>query len=464
MQQTQLPSWKPRSFQKAGVILGIKQACAGFLFPPGGGKTSTMYMIFRILKDKGFVKRMLVICPIRPMYNVWPNQKDSYAEFTHLTVEVLHGKDKHQAMKSEADIHVINPDGLQWFLSAANMAWIKKHYDVLCVDESTKFKNTQTTRFKLLKKVIPMFKRRYILTGTPTPQGLMDLFGQVYILDEGQALGRYITHYRNNYFFPSGFGGYDWSLQPGAEERIAERVAPLTLRVDLKDIGADLPELVHNDIWVSLPPDARKTYDAMEEQMMLQIEEDPLVAANAAVASSKCRQIANGAVIDTDKAVWYPVHNEKLDALTDLMEQLQGQPLLITYEFKFDRDRIAERLKVPCISTGDAKHDSKYIKLFAEGKLPAVMGNPQSIALGIDGLQNHCNNIAMIGVTWSLQNYQQVILRVQRQGSSSKRVFLHRILARNTVDERAIRVLDAREAHQEDFMQMLKSMRGSRPS
>jgi hypothetical protein len=198
----------------------------------------------------------------------------------------------------------------------------------------------------------------------------------------------------------------------------------------------------------------------MEDTLVAAIEAGEVVAANAAVASSKCRQIANGCIYESDKpGKWHSVHNGKYDALEDLIEQLQGESLLVTYEFGFDRDYLEKKFKIPCISTGKSKHDALHIDLFSKGLLPVVMGHPQSIALGIDGLQNHCHHIAMLGVTWKLEDYQQVIMRVQRSGSKSKTVFLHRILARGTVDERVIKILDQRAVAQADFMGLLKSIR-----
>jgi hypothetical protein len=469
MKPMQLPSWKPRSFQRDGIKLMISQACAGLLFPPGGGKTSTVYMAFRILQDKKYVEKMLVICPVRPMYRVWPHQKDKFAEFQHLRVAVLHGPDKEALLHSDDyDIYVVNPEGLPWLFeidpaglpNKRRLAMLKAKFPMLVVDESTKFKNSQTKRFKILKHLVPHFKRRYILTGSFTSKGLLDLFGQVYILDEGQSLGRYITHFRNKFFYPSGYGGYEWTPQPDARERIAERISPLVIRVDLDDMGIDLPELVFDDIWVDLPKAARQQYDLMEDALVARLEGGSVVAANAAVASSKCRQIANGILFDSeDQGKWHAIHDEKLDALEDLMEQLQGHPLLITYEFKPDAERITKRLKVVSISTGNAKKDDQNIELFSKGLLTAVQGHPDSIALGIDGLQDSCSHIAMVGVTWNLINYQQVIDRVRRQGSKSKRVIVHRILARNTLDERTIQVLDAREKDQGAFLTMLKELR-----
>jgi SNF2 family DNA or RNA helicase len=440
----------------------------GLLLPPGAGKTSMVYMLIKVLMAQGFIKRALVICPVRPMLRVWPHQKDRFAEFADLRVNVLHGKDKEQQLvEDDVDISVINPEGLAWLFAAdkdmkpdpVRMKWLASRYDMLVVDESTKFKNSQSNRFKLLKALVPKFKRRYILTGTPTPKGLMDLFGQVYILDEGQSLGRYITHFRTKYFFPSGYGGYDWQLMPDGEQRILDAVAPLVFRRDLKDAEIDLPEIVWDDIWVDLPPAAMKLYRQMEDDMVARMDEGSVVAENGAVASGKCRQIANGNLIDTETGEWRKVHAEKVDALVELIEQLQGEPCLVTYEFKSDAADIMAALKCPNISSGSAKKDDKNIEHFSRGLLPVVIGNPASIALGIDGLQDSCCHIAMVGCTWKLQDYIQVIDRIRRQGSKSKRVWVHRILARHTLDERMVKVLEQREATQDNFMDLLKAMR-----
>lgn len=470
-QELQSVSWKPRSYQKSGVKLCVAQACAGLLYKPGLGKTSVIYMATRILQDKQFVDKVIVICPLRPAYNVWPEQQLKYDEFKHLRVGVLHGKDKEEVLGSDDyDIYVINPEGLPWLFNATTdkgkvhldpvrMKWLIAKFQMLVVDESTKFKNSQTQRFKLLKAFVPYFKRRYILTGTPTPRSLLDLFGQIYILDEGASLGRYITHYRTAFFYPSGFGGYEWTPQPDADIRIGKKIASLVQVVEAKG-NIELPELMYDDIWVTLPPKAKAEYRRMEDELVAAVEEGRVVAANAAVASSKCRQIANGCVYSSEEAGAYAqIHDEKLDALEDLLEQLQGDPCLVTYEFGFDRARIAERLKMPCISTGNAKKDAEVIKQFAGGLHPAVMGQPQSVSLGIDGLQDNCFHIAMFGVTWRLLDYEQVIDRVRRSGNKSKHVIVHRILARDTVDERVIKVLEGRDKSQQAFLKILKELR-----
>lgn len=467
--KTQSKPFVPRSFQEVGISLGLSQACAGFLLDPGLGKTTIMYAIFSILQQMKMAKKMLVVCPLKPAYRVWPNQKNRWDEFKHLRVDILHGKDKDAILASDDyDIYVINPEGLAWLLGADSknkpdprkLAAVRQKFDILCVDESTKFKDTQTNRFKLFRHTVPVFKRRYILTGTPTPTGLEGLFGQIYLLDEGAALGRYITAYRAAYFHTMPWDKYNYIPNHDAAQRIGDKIAPLVLRASRNAL--DLPALLFDDRYVDLPAAAQRAYKDAEEDMILRLEETTIVAANAAVASAKCRQIANGFIYDENKTA-HPIHDEKMVELLNLVEELDGEPLVVTYEFVEDRERLTAALKCPCISTGNAKKDEETITRFIRGAYPVVIGSTASISLGIDGLQDVCGHMAMFGVTWKLQDYLQVIDRIRRQGSTHGTVIVHRILARSTVDERVVRRLDALEGDMLDFMALLQEIREHAP-
>jgi len=448
--------------------LAISQACLGLLLPPGAGKTTIVYAALGILQNAGFVQKMLVICPLKPAYNVWPRQKDAWDEFKHLRVCVLHGKDKEELLQSDDyDIYVVNPEGLPWLFgsdakhkpSRERREFIRNKFQMLVVDESTKFKDTGTNRFKLLRNVVPVFKRRLILTGTLNPQGLIDVFGQIYILDEGASLGQYITHYRNSYFRTEPWNPHSYIPLPHAMENIGAKIANLTLRVDRSEIKG-LPELKFDDRYVELPTAAQRLYDAAEEDLILRIEEKAIVAANAAVASSKCRQIANGFVYDNDGKAEY-IHSEKLEELKRLIEELQGEPLIVTYEFQEDRDVLARELQIPSISTGNAKKDDETIQRFRRGAFPVVMGSTPSISMGIDGLQDVCGHMFMFGVTWKLVDYIQIIDRIRRQGSKHGYVIIHRCLARGTVDERVVRKLEGNEGNMIEFMDILEELRAT---
>ena len=457
--------YEPRSFQETGIRLGLSQAAAGFLLDPGLGKTTIAYAIVTILLQKRMIKKTLVICPLKPAYNVWPKQHKTWNEFKHLRVCVLHGKDKEALLLSDDyDVYVVNPEGLPWLFTAtgakpaaARLAYIRNKFDVLIVDESTKFKDTSTNRFKLVRNVVGVFKRRYILTGTLNPTGLEDIFGQTYLLDEGAALGRFITAYRAKYFHQKPWDKYTHFPNAGAFEEVCEKIAPYMLRVSRSEIK-DLPALLLDDRYIDLSPEVQRIYDAAQDDLIVRMETKTIVAANAAVASSKCRQIANGFVYGNDGEPTR-LHTEKLEALKDLIEELAGEPLIVTYEFQEDRDLLMQELKVPSISTGNTKKDDETIERFRRGAFPVVLGSTASISLGIDGLQDVCGHMAMFGVTWKLIDYLQVIDRIRRQGSSHASVVLHRILARGTVDERVVRKLDEREGEMIDFMELLQDLR-----
>lgn len=436
---------------------------------PGMGKTTTIYAIYSILKSKSFVKRVLVIAPLRVCYNVWPTQCHEWAEFDHFQVKILHGKDKDKNLKDlSADIYCVNPEGLPWLTGAVKagkrkmvldpkkLAYLKEHFDVLVVDESTKFKDTGTSRFQILRQFIKNFRRRYILTGTFSPNGLLDLFGQVYILDEGDSLGPYITGYKNKYFYPTDHLGYNLAPHSWAPEAVAQKIAPLCLVLDRNE-HLDMPELIFNDIVVELPLAARGKYDLMESALVALLDEGNIIAANAAVATSKCRQIANGALYLEDHS-HVNIHDAKLDALEDLVDQMSGEPLLVAYEFKFDLERIQERLKCPALGQGSMKQDADLIMAWNSGRIPVLLGHPASISLGLN-LQGACANMCWYGLTWNLEQYLQTIDRIYRQGQKSPHVIVHRILAKDTLDERVLQVLDSKEKSQDQFLKLLEGMR-----
>lgn len=464
MSTTELRSWTPRSYQERAVRLGVSQACAGFLLRPGMGKTTISYAIIKILKSKGLIKRTLVIAPLRVVYNVWPKQKNDWQQFADLRVTVLHGKNRIANLHDLShDIYCINPEGLEWLDKPEHAEWVRQNFDVLIVDESTKFKNTGTERFKRIKKLIRYFKRRYILTGTFTPNGLLDLFGQVYLLDEGAALGRYITHYKTKYFYPTDYMGYALAPHPWALEEIAKKIEPLTLVLD-REGNLEMPELLFNDIEVDLPPAAREQYQQMERHMLATLDTELVVAANAAVATSKCRQIANGCLFtNAGDGTWTDLHDAKIDALKDLVEQLSGESVLVVYEFKPDLEKLRKAFPNAVLLTGgNATQDAKNISMFSSGFVQMGLGQFTSISLGIDGLQNKCRNVVMFGLTWNLQDYSQTIDRIWRQGQKADTVIVHRIIAKETVDSRVLQVLNDKDATQNNFLSLLKRMKGDR--
>lgn len=443
------PSWTPHSYQKRAIQLMLSQASAGLFLDPGLGKTSIALASFLILLNRKLASKVLIVAPLRPVYKVWPDEIKKWAEFEGLEYSILHGKGKEERLHDDADIHIINPEGLLWLLKQN----IPK-YDILCIDESSKFKNSQTQRFKLLKPLLPKFKRRWILTGTPVPNGLEDLFGQIYILDLGATLGKYITHFRNNYFQRVGYNLYDWRPVPGAFERVVDKISPLVLRMKAEDY-LEMPELIKTVIKVDLPEKARKQYDEVEELFLTALDEGVIVAANAAVAGIKCRQIANGAVY-VDPPEYVTLHDTKLEALEDLLAELGGSPTIVFYEFEHDRERICTLLRdVPVLGSGlsPSKLDG-LINRFNAGEIPVMLGHPASMGHGLN-LQGSCHHVIWFGIPWNLEHYDQAIARIYRQGQQSDRVFVYHIVAEDTLDEKVMKTLASKDRSQQSLLDSL---------
>lgn len=467
--------WNPHEYQKTAVRFLVERACAGLFLDPGLGKTSITYAALKILRTQHFIKRTLVIAPLRPCYLVWPAEAQKWSDFNSTRVEVLHGPDKNKALKRDADVYVINPEGLPWLFQQQNK-WFYDKLDGLVIDESSKFKHTNTQRFKNLKPMLPKFKRRIILTGTPVPNGLLDLFGQIYILDGGAALGRFISHYRTEYFAPTGFGGYTWVLNKGAEEKILEKISPLVLRMSEVDY-LKLPPLIKDTVFVDLPEETRELYDRLERDFVLQLRSGDVTAINAAAATMKLRQIANGGVytdnLDEDKPrvsgprTWDDLHDMKTGAVLELLEELGGKPTLIAYEFKHDLARLQKALKkvykrdIPYIGGGVNMRDTKTIEAaWNAGQIPMLLVQPQSVSHGLN-LQKGGRAVIFHSLTYNYEDYDQLIRRIWRQGQKA-RVFIYHIVARDTVDEAIVRAVDGKAKTQRRVFDVLREYTLSR--
>lgn len=431
----------------------LTQTVAGLFLDPGLGKTVICLSAFMILHKKGLAKKMLIIAPLRPVYKVWPDEIKKWDHTAHLTYTILHGPDKNERLKDDVNIYIINPEGLQWLYGRPH-----PQFDILCIDESSKFRDTQTKRFKLLKPFFQNFARRWILTGTPAPNGLEGLFGQIYILDLGRSLGRYITHFRTNFFMRSPWNVYEWLPRQGAFQEVVEKISPLVLQLSSEDY-LKMPTLVLRQISVTLPPPARKVYDDVENSFFSALEEGNIVASSAAVAGVKCRQVANGAVYDEFRKV-LPVHEEKLEALESLLEELNGAPCLVLYEFIHDLERIQTRIgPLPNLGSGTStKQMEGIIDKFNAGSIPTLLGHPRSMGHGLN-LQGSCHHVIWFGITWDLELYDQAIARVYRQGQQKDKVFVYSIVAKDTLDERVVAVLGKKDKEQQKLLKALSRHR-----
>ena len=480
--------WKPRNYMRRSVKFLLEHACGGLFLDPGMGKTAITLATIKILIQQKLIQKVLIIAPLRPCYLVWPKELQKWVDFHGLTMTVLHGPKKDELLKQKSDIYVINPEGLEWLTQAVKTKtthnkvkvsvdltrWKSLGFDLLVVDELSKFKHTNTTRFKMIKLVLGFFRRRWGLTGSPAANGLMGLFGQMYILDQGRSLGQFITHYRMKYFEPVDLNGYVWRLQPDAEKLIYKRIAPVVLRLGAEDY-LEMPELVENIIRVDLPEKVRKMYDQMENDLLARINSHIVTASTAAASSTKCRQIANGGIylepgllegfkLPPSEREWVNLHTEKVDALEDLIDELQGQPLLVAYDFEHDFDRIKKKFgdDVPYIGSGvSTRRELELEILWNAGKLPLLFGHPMSIAHGLN-LQEQAQHVCWHSLTWDYELYDQFVRRIRRQGNKAKRVFSHLIVARKTIDEVMLATLRAKEKGQTAFFDGLKKLAVSR--
>lgn len=474
--------WTPHAYQKKAVKFLLEHAAAALFLDPGLGKTSIVLAAIKFLIKRKIINKVLLIAPLRVCYSVWPREVEKWSDFHGLRIEILHGPKKDEALNREADIYVINPEGLDWLLqvektktsqgktrvSVDTRRFKALGFDTLVIDELTNFKHTNTNRFKALKLVLHLFARRWGLTGSPAANGLMDLFGQCFVLDQGRSLGQYITQFRMKYFDPS-FDGFSWTLKPGADKEIYQAVRPLALRMSADDY-LDMPTLIENNIRVDLPEKVMKMYQQLEDDLIAKLDDRTVVAATAAAASIKCRQVASGGIyldpevqalikLPKSNREWANLHTEKVDALEGLMEELQGSPILVAYDFGHDLDRLRERFpKAVFACDYNMKEFPKLEDSWNRGEITMLFGHPQSVGHGLN-LQKAGNHVCWHTPTWNYELYDQFIRRVLRQGNKSKKIFVHHIIARDTIDEAIIAALKSKKKGQGALFEALKNLR-----
>lgn len=450
-------NWEPLPYMERAVQHLLENAHAGLFLKPGMRKTSITLAAYDILRDIKMVGGLLVIAPLRVIHTSWPREVKKWKEFEHLSVGILHGPKKDKVLAEKHDVYLINYEGLEWLFGALGAK--RWPFDMLVVDESTKLKNISSKRFKLLKPHLKKFKRRVILTGTPMANHLIDIFGQIYVMDMGQTFGAYITHWRNRFFYPTGFGGFTWAPKEGTEEAIQEMTAPTCFYAH-DDDWLKLPPILEKDIEIELPPKAMAAYLQMEDTLRLDFKEGRINASNAAVATGKCRQIANGGVfIDASENKWQQIHDAKTEAVVDLIEELSGAPALVVYEYRHDLERLQKALgkDTPFIGRGGVK-PAKMPELINEwnrGRIPYIIVNAQSMAHGVDGLQEAGRAVIWHSLTYNYDDYFQLIRRLQRSGQR-ERVLVAHIIAKGTVDRAVLGMVRAKGKTQRNFFDALR--------
>lgn len=443
----------PHSYQEYAINKVIEKPAVGLFLDMGLGKTvTTLTAITDLLHDYFSVHKVLVIAPKRVAEDTWSRETEKWRHTEYLRVSKVLGpaKKRLEALEAKADLYVINRENVDWLVNHYGKNW---PFDMVVIDELSSFKSPKAKRFKQLRRVRPFIKRIVGLTGTPAPNSLIDLWPQLYLLDRGERLGTTITGYRNEYFNPgrrdpSRFIVFDWELKEGAEEIIHERIGDICISMKAKDY-LQLPERIDNEISVQLSKKEREIYDRLEKDKILEFEEQDVIANNAAGLTGKLLQLSNGEVYD-DEGKTVHIHDRKLDALEEIIEESQGQPILLFYSFKHDRDRIRKRF-----SQAEELDQDDSIARWNKGEIPLLVAHPASAGHGLN-LQDGGHIIVWFGLTWSLELYQQANARLDRQGQQNS-VIVHHLLVENSVDEHVLKVLQGKEEGQEALLEAVKA-------
>lgn len=447
--------YTPWPYQDFATNHIIENPYAGLLLDMGLGKTvSTLTAVNRLMYEDLEIDKTLVIAPKRVAEETWPEEVLKWDHLKHLRVSVVLGTESQRisALKVKADIYVINRENVAWLIGYYQSAF---PFDMVVIDELSSFKSAKAIRFKALRRIRPMVKRVVGLTGTPAPNGLIDLWPQIYLLDMGERLGKTLTRYREAYFTPGRRNGhvvYNYNLNEGGEKAIYERISDICISMKAKDY-LQLPERINRTVSIHLPPAVKSRYDDFEREQILALDNedlDEISAVNAAALSGKLLQFANGAIYDSNKD-WHEIHRAKLEALDEIVEAANGQPVLVFYSFKHDLTRIQKHLRKYKPVKLDTKED---IRNWNAGKTQLLLAHPASAGHGLN-LQAGGNIIVWFGLTWSLELYQQANARLDRQGQT-KPVIVHHLTVAGTMDEDVIKSTDRKAAGQDALMDAVK--------
>lgn len=448
--------FKPHDYQKYATEFIESHPIAAVILQMGLGKTvCTLTAIEHLMYDTFEVSKVLIVAPLRVAKVTWSDEINKWDHLSHLTYSVAVGSEKERlsALKKKADLYMINRENLQWLIEKSGLPF---DYDMVVLDELSSFKSWQSKRFRAFMKVRPKVQRVVGLTGTPSSNGLMDLFAEFKCLDMGERLGRFITQYRNSFFIPDRMNGqvvYSYKLRPFAEEEIYRRIGDITISMKALD-HLKMPELIENRYPVYMDDGEKQQYESMKKNLILPyLENEAITAANAATLSGKLCQMANGAVYSDEGSVAH-IHDRKLDALEDIIEAAQG-PILLCYWFKHDLERITKKLDELKVEYARISSDGS-IRMWNEGKFQVGLIHPASAGHGLN-LQAGGNHIVWFGLTWSLELLEQTNARLWRQGQRAETVVVQYLVTAGTIDERILDAISKKEQDQNALIDAVKA-------
>lgn len=443
--------YNPHPYQRYATNKILEQDAVGLFLDMGLGKTvSTLTAVDQLLYDYFDVEKVLVIAPLRVAQKTWPDEIRKWDHLKHLRISRVLGNEKQRlaALQVKADIWIINRENVEWLVDLYGKNW---PFDMVVIDELSSFKSSKAKRFRALRKVRPMIKRIVGLTGTPAPNGLIDLWPQVYLLDQGERLGKTVTGYRSRYFDPGKRNRtviFSWDPKPGAEEAIYSKLEDLCVSMSAED-WLQMPERIDREVMVQIPEAVRAQYDQLERDLLLPVAGGDITADTMAILSNKLLQMANGAVYDENGAT-REIHQAKIEALDDILEAANGQPVLVFYNYQHDRDRLLKH--IPAARVLDTEDD---IEKWNQGKIPVMLAHPASAGHGLN-LQAGGNIIVWFGLTWSLELYQQANARLYRQGQD-KSVIIHHLVAEETIDGDVMAALAGKDVSQKALLEAVKA-------
>ena len=448
--------FKPHDYQRYAIEFIESHPIAAVILQMGLGKTvCTLTAIEHLMYDTFEVSKVLIVAPLRVAKVTWSDEIDKWDHLSHLTYSVAVGSEKERlsALKKKADLYMINRENLQWLIEKSGLPF---DYDMVVLDELSSFKSWQSKRFRAFMKVRPKVQRVVGLTGTPSSNGLMDLFAEFKCLDMGERLGRFITQYRSAFFIPDRMNGqvvYSYKPRPFAEEEIYRRIGDITISMKALD-HLKMPELIENRYPVYMDDGEKQQYESMKKDLILPyLENEAITAANAAALSGKLCQMANGAVYSDEGSVVH-IHDRKLDALEDIIEAAQG-PILLCYWFKHDLERITKKLDELKVEYARISSDGS-IRMWNEGKFQVGLIHPASAGHGLN-LQAGGNHIVWFGLTWSLELLEQTNARLWRQGQRAETVVVQYLVTAGTIDERILDAISKKEKDQNALIDAVKA-------
>lgn len=446
----------PHTYQDYAEKRVINTKFIALLLEMGLGKTvTTLTAIDKLLNDYFDADQVLVIAPLRVAEDTWARETAKWDHLQHLRISKVLGsaEQRRRALRTDADIWIINRENVEWLVGEYGSRW---PFDTVVIDELSSFKNHQSKRFKALRRVRPMIKRLIGLTGTPAPNGLMDLWAPVYLLDQGERLGKTITAYRDRYFLPgerSGHVVYNWKAKKEAEERVYKAISDIAVSMKAED-WLELPERIDRMIPVRLSGRAAELYKKLEKELLIEYADADVVAQTAAVLSNKLLQMASGAVYDEDRGVKL-IHEAKLDALEDIIEAANGKPVMVFYNYQHSLSRIQARFPQARILR-KGKDGNADIAAWNNDEIPLLLLHPKSAGHGLNLQESSCRTIVWFDQIWSLEEDQQANARVHRQGVRHNIVVV-RLVAEGTMDEEAVAALERKASGQEALMQAVKA-------